>query len=308
MVHTVDQLKLNFSQDSLLLLNITLAFIMFGVALQLKSDNFKEVFRNPRSVIIGILSQFILLPAGTFLLVQVYHPVPSIALGMFLVAACPGGNISNFISSLSRSNTELSISLTAFSTIGAVIMTPVNFTFWAGLDSSTSAILRKISLDPVSMFQTVFVLLCIPLVAGIFVSRKFPGITQKIRSPIRMISLVIFFAYIVVALTANFNALLKYFMVMAYIVFIHNAMALVSGYVFGKSLGLAERDSRTISIETGIQNSGLGLILIFNFFDGLGGMAYIAALWGIWHLISGLMIAAYWSRKPVNDAPVVGQA
>ena len=111
-----------------------------------------------------------------------------------------------------------------------------------------------------------------------------------------------------VALTANFDNLVKYFMVMAYIVLIHNAVALFSGYVFGKSMGLAERDSRTISIETGIQNSGLGLILIFNFFDGLGGMAYIAALWGIWHLISGLLIALYWSRRPVSDTPAMGQA
>ncbi|MBN1495818.1 MAG: bile acid:sodium symporter family protein [Spirochaetes bacterium] len=306
MIQAIDQLKLNFSPDSLILLNITLAFIMFGVALQLKSDNFKEVFRNPRSVIIGILSQFLLLPAATFLLIQISHPAPSIALGMILVAACPGGNISNFISSLSRSNTELSVSLTAFSTIGALVMTPLNFTFWAGLNDSTAAILRKITLDPLSMFETVMVLLCIPLIAGIFISKKFPGVTKKITSPIRSISLVIFFAYIAIALASNFDALVKYFMVMASFVFIHNAMALVSGYVFGKSLGLAERDSRTISIETGIQNSGLGLILIFNFFDGLGGMAYIAALWGIWHLISGFLLALYWSHRPVSESPAGG--
>lgn len=308
MVNAIDQLKLNFSPDSLFLLNITLAFIMFGVALQLKSDNFRVIFRNPRSVIIGIVSQFFILPAATFLLVQVSHPVPSIALGMILVAACPGGNISNFISSLARINTELSVSLTAFSTVAAVIMTPLNFTFWAGLDSSTSSILRKISLDPVSMFQTVFILLCVPLIAGLIVSRKFPGFAKKVNSPIRIISVIIFFFYIVAALTANFDNLVKYFMVMAYIVFIHNALALVSGYLFGRSMGLAKRDSRTISIETGIQNSGLGLILIFNFFDGLGGMAYIAALWGIWHLISGLVVALYWSRRPVADTPVLEQA
>lgn len=307
MNHPIDQLQLNFSHEGLFLLNITLAFIMFGVALQLNLNNFKELVRNPRTVLIGIFSQFVVLPAMTFFLVYILNPVPSIALGMFLVAACPGGNISNYISSLAKTNTELSISLTAFSTVGAVLLTPLNFSFWAGLHHSTAPILREINISFFSMFQTVFVLLFIPLVAGMLFAAKLPKLTTKVIKPIRILSLLIFIMYIVVAFVSNFESFLKFFSLVAFAVFIHNALALSVGYVTGKAFLLEEKSVRTIAIETGIQNSGLGLVLIFNFFDGLGGMAYVAGLWGIWHLVAGLLLALVWSRSPLAAKTVVNQ-
>ncbi len=307
MTHPIDQLQLNFSPEGLFLLNITLAFIMFGVALQLNIDNFKELLRNPKIVLIGVFSQFVVLPAVTFLLIYVIQPVPSIALGMVLVAACPGGNISNYISSVARTNTELSISLTAFSTVGAVILTPLNFSFWAGLHPSTAPLLREINISFYSMFQTVFILLFVPLVIGMLFSNYFPKLTQKIIKPIRWASLLIFVMYIVIAFASNFESFLKFFSLVAYIVFLHNALALGSGYAVGKAFRLRLKNVRTVSIETGIQNSGLGLVLVFNFFDGLGGMAYTAGLWGIWHLIAGLAVALFWSRQPLSAKGIINQ-
>ena len=131
----IDEIRLNFSDDSRFLLNLTIAFIMFGVALELKPDDFRRLFKQPRPVLVGIFSQFLLMPLLTFLVVISLrnYITPTVGMGMILVAACPGGNISNFISSLARGNIALSVSLTAFSSLGGLILTPFNFAFWGNM-------------------------------------------------------------------------------------------------------------------------------------------------------------------------------
>lgn len=301
----LDSIYLNFNQESLFILNITLAFVMFGVALELKTENFKRVFMNPKPAFIGIAAQFFLLPLLTLILVLILNPTPGIALGMILVAACPGGNISNFMTSLAKGNTELSVSLTAVADVSALFMTPFNFAFWGGIYASIyskgSGLIIPIEIDPIEMFKTMFILLGIPLTIGMLFSYKFPKITSKIVKPIKIASIVIFASYVVGALTLNWMYFYKYVHLVFLIVLIHNALAILTGFSIAKLFKLSKNNVRTITIETGIQNSGLALVLIFNpkLFDGMGGMAFIAALWGIWHIISGLGMAAYWSRKPI---------
>jgi BASS family bile acid:Na+ symporter len=219
---------------------------------------------------------------------------------MLLVASCPGGNVSNFISSVAKANVALSVSLTAVGTVLAVIFTPLNFAFWGGLYSTTSPLLRPIHIDPFEMFQTVVILLGIPVAAGIIFSQKLPAITRKIQGPIQKLSLLVFAAFVVLAFRNNYEYFIRYINWIFIIVLIHNMMALLSGYWFSRAFGLQRTDCRTISIETGIQNSGLGLVLLFNpkIFPpelNMGGMAFIAAWWGIWHILSGLGIATLWS-------------
>jgi len=295
----LDEIKLNFNADSLLLLQTTLAFIMFGVALSLKLENFKTVILEPRSIIVGVFSQFIILPAMTFVLVWILSPSPSVALGMILVASCPGGNISNFITSLAKGNTELSVSLTGIADISSILMTPFNFAFWATLYTVTSDMVIPINIEPFYMLKTIFILLGIPIVLGMLFSAKFPKITSKIYKPIKIISIIIFFGYIVAALGVNFDYFLKYIHLVVIIVLIHNALALFVGFSMSKIFFLPKKNTRTITIETGIQNSGLALVLIFDgeLFKGSGGMAFIAAWWGIWHIVSGLIIGYLWRRK-----------
>lgn len=297
----LDWIRLNFSKGGLLFMNITLAFIMFGVALDIKFKHFKDILHKPKSAIVGVLSQFIALPALTFLLVLIIKPTPSVALGMILVAACPGGNISNFISSLSKANVELSVSLTAFATLSAIILTPLNFAFWGGLYSGTADMIIPIKINIWEMMQTVFILLGIPIVLGTWFSYKFPAITRKIIKPLKWFSLLAFMGFILAALASNFKFFLDYIHFILLIVFIHNLLALTTGFSLSTLFKLPKADRRTLTIETGIQNSGLGLVLIFNpnLFNGLGGMAFIAAWWGIWHIISGMVIAYFWGRKPI---------
>lgn len=302
-LEVLDTIELNFSPTGLLILNIALAIIMFGVALEIDVSNFKQIVKKPKSAILGFLSQFLLLPAITFLFILVINPTPSVALGMLLVSVCPGGNISNFISHLAKGNTALSVTLTAIATIASLFLTPLNFAFWGNLYEKTSELIMPIDINTWHMLRTVFILLGIPLVTGVFFARKFPNITAKITKPIKMISILIFAGFVVAAFANNFNYFLKYIHLIIIIVLVHNAIALLTGFTVGSLFKVPRVDRRSLTIETGIQNSGLALVLIFNpnLFDGLGGMAFIAAWWGVWHLIAGVIIGGIWSRKPLNN-------
>jgi BASS family bile acid:Na+ symporter len=298
-VHPIDQVELRFDAGSLGLLNVILGLVMFGVALDLKLDDFRRAIRTPKGPLVGVVAQFVVLPAATFLLTLVLAVPPSVALGMILVASCPGGNISNFVTHLSRGDTALSVTMTAISTALAVVMTPLNLTFWGGLNPATASVLREVHIDALEMLGTVAVLLGVPLVAGMVVAAKLPKLAGWLRRPFKVLSLVFFAAFIVVAFRKNFDHFLVSIGLIFLPVLLHNALALSSGYGAARLAGLAPAQRRAVAVEVGIQNSGLGLILIFNFFDGLGGMAVIAAFWGIWHIVAGLSLATVWSRRPI---------
>ncbi len=299
----LDGITLDFSESSIVFLNFTLAFIMVGVALGVRLKRFKKLFLSPKPVIIGLISQLILLPALTFLLTLALKLPESVALGMILVASCPGGNISNFISSLAKGNVELSVSMTTVTTLGAAVLTPLNFALWGNLflrfAEKKHEILEPISIDFFQMLLSVVIILVIPLIVGLLITRFFPKFSIKSAPYIRKISIIVFFGLVGVMLYKNIAFLVDYLWVIFVIVLIHNALAISTGFLFSTATKLNKKDRKTISIETGIQNSGLALALIFNpkLFGGIGGMAAIAAWWGIWHIVSGLTLGFLWSRK-----------
>ena len=293
----IDSIKINFNPEQLMLLNILLAFLMFGVALDLKLDNFRDLFRRPKAPLVGLSSQLILLPILTVSLIFIFHPPTSIALGMLLVAACPGGNVSNFAVHLSRANAALSVLMTSITTLGAVLITPLYFTFLSPLIPGAGKIQQDIYVSPSDMVSTIVQLILLPLALGMLCNYRLPGFTLKIRGPVKLLSILIFFGFVLVAAYNNLEIIINYIHLVFLIVLVHNGLALLSGYWFARMNQLPIKDARAISIETGIQNSGLGLILIFNFFNGLGGMAMIAAWWGIWHLIAAFSLAMYWGTE-----------
>lgn len=299
---TIDAVRLNFNPQSLWALNAIIGLVMFGVALELRPRDFKGVLVTPKPVLIGLAAQFVLLPAFTYLLVLAIRPAPSVALGMMLVAACPGGNVSNFLTHHARGNTALSVTMTAISTAVAIVMTPLNLALWAGLYEPTAAILKAVALDPLDMLLAVALLLGLPMAAGMLIGHRFPRLVARVQRPVRAASLVIFGLFVVGALAANWRHFVDWVGVVVIAVFLHNALAIASGWSAARAAGLGERDRRAVAIEVGIQNSALGLILIFNFFGGLGGMAIVTAWWGIWHLVSGLTVASWWSRRDPGPA------
>ena len=300
----IDLVRLNFNPASLWALNAVIGLVMFGVALDLKAADFRAVLTMPRPVAIGMAGQFLLLPAFSFLLVMAIRPHPSIALGMMLVAACPGGNISNFLTHYAKGNTALSITMTAISTAVAIVMTPLNLSLWGGLNPETAKILKDVALDPLDMLLAVFLLLGLPMIAGMWVGHRFPAFVERAHKPVKRLSLVVFGLFVLAALAANWRHFVDYVGFVVFAVFLQNGLALLTGYWAARLAGLPERDRRAVSIEVGIQNSALGLVLIFNFFDGLGGMAVVTAWWGIWHIVSGLTVATIWSRRdPLGATP-----
>lgn len=296
-IEVLDNLKINFDTEGLWVLNITLAIIMFGVALGITIDDFKRLFKNPKIVLVGIFSQFLIFPLITFALVNIINPIPSIALGMIMVAACPGGNISNFMTQLSGGNAALSVSLTAFATLVAVLMTPINLQFWGNLYEPTAQILRTVQLDPFELVKLVTLILGIPLLLGMITRKLNPNLASTLSKFLKPLSILIFLSFIILAFYDNIDIFMEYIHYVFFIVLVHNFSGYIAGFYFAKVMRLSYFDQKTLALETGIQNSGLGLLLVFAFFEGLGGMALCVAFWGIWDIVSGLGLAYYWSKK-----------
>ena len=270
---------------------------MFGVALRLTPQDFTNVFLQPKPAIVGFLSQFVALPCVTFLLVILFKPHPSLALGMILVAACPGGNISNFMTALSKGNTALSVSMTAIASLLAVFLTPLNISLWGGMYGPTSEILTQVKLNFFDMAQIVTIILIVPMILGMAVAYWKPRWARALRSFTHWGSILIFGSIVIIAFGANFDYFLQYVHLVIFIVLIHNATAILTGLSLAKFFKLPISDQKTLALETGIQNSGLGLGLIFTFFDGLGGMTIIAGWWGIWHIVTGLSVAYFFKFR-----------
>lgn len=305
MCETIDSIRLNFNPDDLFLLNFLLAFLMFGIALDLKLEHFKRLIEQPRKAIAGILSQYFVLPLLTFLIVIIMKPCPSIALGIFLLGACPGGNMSNFLSSLAKGNVALSVTLTASSTLLAPILTPLNFAIMGSMYAPTAELMKEISVEPVELFNTIVVILGVPLILGMIVNHKFPNFTAKIRKPMQIISVLIFLCFIVFAFLKNYAIFMDIIGMIFILVLLHNGLAMLSGYGMGALFRMDFADKKCLSIETGIHNAALELIIIFTFFQGMGGMAVVAGWWGIWDLVTGFLVATIWSRMAAKQAQQV---
>ncbi len=311
----LDSLNINLGAGEMVIVNIILAFVMFGVALGIKVQTFKEVFKSPKSVIVGMLLQWVALPAVTCLLAIILNPIitPMVAIGMLLVASCPGGNISNFMSSLSKGNVELSVSMTAITTAFAPLVTPFTFWFWGTLYCRFAAVRNDIptlEIPFMDMLEQILLILGLPIIAGVLFAHYFPNVSKRIMKPAQILSILLFIGMVAVSLTQVLTALESKWPVYASIlcalvvVIIHNASALSTGYFGSGLMKLPPLDRRSLTIEVGIQNSGLGLALLFNpaIFDPAlwshnGGMVIITALWGIWHIVSGLTISSIFRRQ-----------
>lgn len=303
MCDTIDAIRIHFDNSNLFLLDFLLAFLMFGIALNLDISDFIQLFRHPRKPLIGLASQYILLPLITYAIVVILHPCPGIALGIFLLGACPGGNMSNFLSHLAKGNVALSVTLTASSTVLAPLMTPFNFWLYGSHYAPTAELMRQIHVSPFELFNTIIIILGVPLLIGMILNHRSPVFTNRIKKPVQVVSVIIFLSFIVFAFAKNYGIFMQIIGVIFLLVFLHNGLAMLGGYGLASLFRLDFADRKCLSIETGIHNAALGLIIVFAFFDGLGGMAVVAGWWGIWDLVSGFCAAAVWARmaspKPV---------
>lgn len=291
--------ELDFSPSSLLALNFCLGLIMFGVALSIKTSHFYQLRHQKKALATGLFSQYILLPALTIVLILIWSPPQGIALGMILVAACPGGNASNFFSQMARGNVALSVTLSAITSVMAFLVTPLSFLFWSSTIPGLRDNIKTIEVSFLDLFLNMGGILLFPLLMGMACAHFFPVFTQKISKPVKVTSILILVSFVLLAFWNNIGVFVERIYSVFWLVLFHNGSGLVGGYFLSRLLKNTEAVNRSVAIETAIQNSGLALILIFTFFDGNPDMAIIAAWWAIWHLISGFTFAYFIQRRPI---------
>lgn len=289
-------LDVAFSPQSLLVLNFILAGMIFGVSLKLTGADFKRVLRQPRAPLAGLVAQFLLLPAATCLATAVFRVPPELALGMILVASCPGGSFSNVMTWLGKASVPVSITMTAVSSLAAIVMTPFNFSLYGYLNPHTRDLLRDISLDPLGLLTLIALVLVLPMLVGMTVGKRHPRLAERADKPMRVITLLVFLLFVVVAFANNAESFMRFAGQVLLLVAVHNACALLLGYGAGRLMRLPQDERRAVTLEVGIQNTALGLSIIFTFFPQAGGMMLIAGFWSFWHLLAGLSLALYWSR------------
>ena len=299
----LDTLTINFNRTGNWLLMLFMAVVMYGVALGLKPQFFRGVFNRPRALFLGLACQWLIFPFATFLLCVLFHSFvpPIVAMGLILVASCPGGAVSNFMTSYAKGNAELSVLMSTFTTLGAPIFTPINYAIWGGLyakymDASAGNVLRTLQVPPTQIALTVIVIIGIPVLLGLITVKFAPNASARLKDIMRYLSIVVFLCVAGMMMSQNFILFRENIGYVFIIVLIHNLVGFGVGYAASTVGKTPVKDRRAVTLETGIQNSGLGLLLLFN--TGIfppeiakGGMAFVTAWWGVWHIISGLLLS-----------------
>lgn len=293
----IDSAVLSFDEGSLDLLRYVLAGIMLGIALDIKVSDFRRALRKPRAMAAAIAAQFVLLPAITYVLTLLLQVQGSVALGMILVAACPPGNVSNILTFRARGDVALSVSMTAVGNVLAIFLMPLNVAFWASIHPTASEKLQEFDLDAWGMLGEVAFVIGVPFVLGMAVAARFPRFAARAHPVVSRVAALALLAFILVALAGNWGIFVDYIGVVLLAVFLHDAIALALGWSIARASRLDGFSTRAVTFEVGIRNSGLGLLIVFAFFDGLGGMAIVAAWWGIWDIVAGLALATWWARR-----------
>ncbi len=280
-----------------LLLSAVLATMVFSVALELRTEDFARVFRAPRAVVAGLVPQFVLLPVATWLATLALDLPANTEAAMILVACCPGGSLSNVVTHFGRGNTALSVSISAVAALMALLLTPLNFTWMVSTNPATAGWLRTLDIDASAIWWSLLALLALPMALGLAVTRRLPVLAERIRKPLANFSLLALLAFIVLGLVKERHLLTAQLLPQLAVVVLHNAAGLALGWLAASAFGVAEADRRAITIEGGMQNSGLALGIIAVQFNADLGMVVVASLWGMWHIVSGLSLATLWRRK-----------
>ena len=281
---------------------LALMLVMFGVALGLRVQDFRILADKPSLYVGGVLAQIVLLPLVTFGLILLISPPPSIALGMIVVACCPGGSVSNLLTYLSRGDIAVSVALTATSSMLAALLTPASTLFWAQSYGPTAELLISLDVNPLLFIGQTTLLLALPLAAGMIVAAKMPEFAERIRKRTTVAGAAVLGATIVYGIAYFYPILWPAVGLLASITIIHNTAAFATGAAVGMVLTKESSIRRALTFEVGIQNAGLALIILLAQLKGVGGAAAIAAVWGVWDLIAGGLLAIsynYFDKKRV---------
>lgn len=264
-----------------------LGVIMFGMGLTVSVEDFKELFVRPKFVIIGILSQFIIMPLLALILVKVFNLPIALAVGVVLVGTCPGGTSSNVITYLSKGDVALSVSITSCTTLLAPFMTPLLTNLIIG---------KSIDIDTLGMFISIVQVVIVPIALGILFHKFLPKITAILQDILPLISTLGITAIVIAVVAASANAIIANIGVIVIVVILHNMLGYFTGFLVGKAAGGDTAKVKALSIEVGMQNSGLASSLALTHFANYPLAAVPGALFSVWHNISGGILASFYSR------------
>ncbi|MDF1605668.1 bile acid:sodium symporter family protein [Nocardioides sp. YIM 152315] len=302
----IDRLQLEISDGLQFGVKAIVALFLFGIALDTRIDDFRDVVRRPWVIVVGLVAQYVVTPGLTVLLTLVLDVRGSVAIGMILVVCCPAGNLSNLLTHRARGDVALSVSLTTVSTVTAVAVTPVAVAFWCGLNPAAEALLRDVQIDPWDMVGEAVLLIALPFALGILIAWLRPAVSARARKVVEPAALVLLVLIIVGALAGQFGLFLDYVGVVAVAIVLQNALSLVVGYGSGRATRLPEPGVRAMTLEVGLRNTGLALVLALAFFEDLGGVAFVAAMWGLWDTVTGLVLSTWWRRRPAGAGVSTG--
>ena len=276
--------------------NTLLGIVMFGMGMTLKLSDFKVVFTKPKAVITGILSQFIIMPLLAFLLVKIFNLDPALAVGVILVGSCPGGTSSNVMTYLAKGDVALSVGMTACTTILAPVVTPALVLLLGG---------ATINVSYVSMLMSIVQVVLVPIVLGFVINHFFEKFAQACAKVLPLVSVIAICLIIMAVVAANASKIMTVGWLIVVVVMLHNLCGYALGYGVGKVLGLSRDQMRTLSIEVGMQNSGLATSLATVHFATMPLAAVPGTVFSVWHNISGAIYANILARtaeeKPAEE-------
>ncbi len=273
-------------------INYLLGVVMFGMGLTLNLQDFKIVFSRPRDVIIGCLAQFTIMPLLAWGLTRLFMLDEALALGVVLVGCCPGGTASNVITYLAKGDLALSVGMTGVSTLLAPFITPLLTWALAG---------KSINVDTVGMLLSILWVVILPILVGLIVKWLWPKFTEKTTDYLPAFSSVAIAFIVAIIISANANKLMAGGLVIVVVVMLHNICGLSLGYLIGTLLGLSEAKKRAISIEVGMQNSGLASSLATIHFAAYPLATIPGAIFSVWHNISGALVAYLYRKKSTTS-------
>ncbi|MEK4079824.1 bile acid:sodium symporter family protein [Solibacillus sp. FSL K6-1126] len=267
-------------------ITILLGIVMFGMGMTLKLDDFKLILQHPKGVIIGIVSQFVVMPLLAFALAKIFNLPPEIAVGVILVGCCPGGTSSNVMTYLAKGNTALSVTITSCTTLLAPFVTPALIYLLAS---------EWLPVSFMAMFMSVIKVVLIPIVLGIVAQFLFRPIVEKSIDILPTVSVIAIVMIVAAVVSGSRDKILETGLIIFAIVILHNGLGYLIGFLVAKLFKLQYDDQKAISIEVGMQNSGLGAQLAMAHFDPVS--AVPSAIFSFWHNISGPILATYWGSR-----------
>jgi bile acid:Na+ symporter, BASS family len=295
-VEAIDQAPLHFDPRISLIVGIMVGFLVFAVALDLTWAQLRRVLERPRAPAIGLAAQFGILPAIAFGAGRFLTEVPSVALGLLLVACCPGGALSNYLTGVARGAVATSISMTTVSTLFSLVLTPLLFAFWASMNPATQAVLQDIRLDAGRVVMTLLIMLIVPVTAGMLLRARRAAVADRIRVWTRRSAGLVFAVVVTMIVGGNLEALARFAEVALLAVLVTFVIAVVLGWGLARLSGLRAAERRAVALEVAFQNVALAIGMGIAFFPSLAGVAAVAILWGVVHLTLGFGLAITWKR------------